>query len=96
MKTIKPPTQIHADAERPFIFLAGSIEMGTAEDWQAGIEKALASMAGTIMNPRRDDWDASWKQAKDEPQFREQVDWELDALESSDRSEEHTSELQSH
>jgi hypothetical protein len=39
---------------------------------------------GTILNPRRDDWDASWEQSINNPQFKEQVDWELLGLESCD------------
>ena len=37
-----------------------------------------------IFNPRRDSWDASWKQSIDNPQFKEQVTWELNALEKAD------------
>lgn len=63
------------------VFLAGSIEMGAAENWQADIERALFSTDVVIFNPRRDDWDSSWTQSIDNPQFREQVEWELNALE---------------
>jgi hypothetical protein len=37
------------------------------------------------LNPRRPDWDASWRQSIDDPQFRAQVEWELDGLERADR-----------
>jgi hypothetical protein len=37
-----------------------------------------------MLNPRRDDWDASWRQAIDDPRFREQVEWELAGLEQAD------------
>ena len=66
------------------IFLAGAIDMGSAEDWQFKITKALEDENVVILNPRRDDWDSSWKQEKDDPQFRQQVDWEQDALEMCD------------
>ena len=36
-------------------------------------------------NPRRDDWDSSWRQQIGDGQFREQVDWELAAQEAADR-----------
>jgi hypothetical protein len=36
-----------------------------------------------IFNPRRPDWDASWVQSIENPQFVEQVNWELDHLEQS-------------
>lgn len=54
--------------------------MGTAPDWQAEVENQLADLDMVIYNPRRDDWDSTWVQSADNPQFREQVEWELDAL----------------
>jgi len=66
------------------IFLAGSIEMGKAEDWQTRVTKALKDVDGiVILNPRRDDWDSSWVQSINNPQFNEQVTWELQAQEDS-------------
>lgn len=35
------------------VFLAGSIEMGAAIDWQNQVEKDLADTDGVICNPRR-------------------------------------------
>lgn len=75
---IKAPNDF-ADAPHPWVFLAGSIEMGKAENWQESVAKALPDV--TILNPRRDDWDSSWVQSIDNPQFREQVEWELLAQE---------------
>lgn len=69
------------DAARPAVFLAGSIEMGTASLWQERVIASLADWPGTLLNPRRPDWDASWRQSIDDPRFREQVEWELDGLE---------------
>lgn len=66
------------------IFLAGSIEMGLAEDWQSMIEKELDGHNVTIYNPRRDSWDSSWVQSIHNEEFREQVEWELDHLDKSD------------
>jgi len=34
-----------------------------------------------ILNPRRPDWDSSWKQSIKDPNFFQQVVWELDYLE---------------
>lgn len=68
----------------PSIFLAGSIEMGSAENWQTVVEDELEESDVTILNPRRDDWDSSWEQDKANPQFREQVEWELHAMEQVD------------
>ena len=33
-----------------------------------------------IFNPRRDDWDSSWTQSIENPQFNQQVSWEMTAL----------------
>lgn len=65
------------------VFLAGSIEMGVAEDWQ---QRLIASLGQDVvaLNPRRAAWDSSWRQSIDEPMFREQVEWELDGLERAD------------
>ena len=84
MNEIKAPHRFkHTD--RPWVFLAGSIEMGTAEDWQNTLVRLLDGKPGTILNPRRDDWDSSWVESIDNKQFREQEEWELEAQESTDR-----------
>jgi hypothetical protein len=66
------------------VFLAGSIEMGVAEDWQTIIGDWFLSLGWNVFNPRRTDWDSSWIQSYDNPQFNQQVSWELNALEKSD------------
>lgn len=58
--------------------------MGTAEKWQDRVLKDLAKELVVVFNPRRDDWDKSWVQEADNPQFFEQVTWELDSLAESD------------
>ncbi|MCU0660287.1 MAG: nucleoside 2-deoxyribosyltransferase domain-containing protein [Candidatus Pacebacteria bacterium] len=83
MTEIKAPGKIPDDARKK-IFLAGSIEVGTARNWQSEIVSALADMDIVILNPRREEWDSSWIQDKDNPEFHEQVAWELAALEASD------------
>lgn len=70
------------------IFLAGSIEMGSAEKWQDEIIDVikisdLNTDNAVILNPRRDDWDNSWKQTITNSNFREQVEWELCGLEDA-------------
>jgi hypothetical protein len=65
--------------------LAGSIELGLAEQWQERVVQAMADLNGlVILNPRRDDWDSTWEQRADNPQFSEQVEWELDMLDAAD------------
>jgi len=83
MNEIKAPHAFKHEA-RPWIFLAGSIEMGTAEDWQSALVRSLDGNSGTILKPRRDDWDSTWVQSIDNSQFRQQVEWELEAQELAD------------
>ena len=82
----KPPTPISVDDYiKHMIFLAGSIEMGTAENWQEKLTEKLISIYGlTILNPRRDDWNSDWKQSIAHNKFKEQVDWELDGIKNAD------------
>jgi hypothetical protein len=53
-RVLKPPAPIDLRPGEPAIFLAGSIEMGQAERWQAAVEGALADLPVAILNPRRD------------------------------------------
>ncbi|MGL4424391.1 MAG: nucleoside 2-deoxyribosyltransferase domain-containing protein, partial [Gemmataceae bacterium] len=80
-RVLKPPVPLDWHPEEHVVFLAGSIEMGRAEDWQSLVEQALADLPIVILNPRRDAWDASWEQSIQNPLFREQVEWELAGLE---------------
>jgi len=84
LEQIKPPTPLPKKDGRPWVFLAGSIDMGQAEDWQTTVGAALASVDGVLLNPRRDNWDRSWRQRMDNPPFRNQVEWELDGLAGAD------------
>lgn len=88
MTIIKPPTSLCSNPTNDkSIFLAGSIEMGTAEEWQTQVIEALKNYKAetfTVYNPRRDDWDSSWEQTYDNAQFYQQVNWELNALDKSD------------
>jgi hypothetical protein len=78
---LKPPAPLPPTLSQPSVFLAGSIEMGRAALWQDEVAAALRDEPLTILNPRRDDWDASWEQSSANPQFVAQVTWELDAQE---------------
>ena len=72
------------DARGPSVFLAGSIEQDRAERWQDKVINLLSDRPIQIFNPRREDWDESWTQKISDPNFREQVEWELDALDFVD------------
>lgn len=66
------------------IFLGGSIDMGKAVDWQKVVADGLENRPVRILSPRRDDFDSDLVQDISNPAFKEQVDWELDALKASD------------
>jgi len=83
MNEIKPTNKIEF-IENLSVFLAGSIEMDKAENWQNTIVQHFEKSNITFYNPRRDSWDATWKQEISNPKFKEQVIWELDALEQSE------------
>lgn len=80
-RVLKPPASLDSVDRPRTVFLAGSIEMGKAEDWQSYIAQSLQDTNAIILNPRRDDWDSTWEQTISNPQFREQVEWELSAQE---------------
>ena len=86
MHLIKAPESISKNHRTDkLIFLAGSIEMGLAEDWQTRVAKHLQNQLDyTLLNPRRDDWDSSWVQSIENPNFYQQVNWELNGLERAD------------
>jgi len=81
---IQAPNKLKLRHNFTTIFLAGSIEMGKAEEWQKKIVEAVPDKPYIFFNPRRDDWDSSWAQNKTDKNFREQVEWELEALEVAD------------
>jgi hypothetical protein len=80
-RILKPPAPLNLHSGERSVFLAGSIEMGQADLWQIEVERALAEEEVVILNPRRDQWDASWEQSIRNPLFRDQVEWELSGQE---------------
>jgi hypothetical protein len=79
MRIVRPPEAV--PSEGIAVFLAGSIEMGLAAPWQDALSENLQNTDLILLNPRRLDWDSSWRQAANEPAFREQVLWELHGME---------------
>jgi hypothetical protein len=80
-----PPQNIALrDRSLKSVFLAGSIEMGLAQDWQNELGKWFLSKNYNVFNPRRVDWDATWVQSYENAQFSQQVKWELNALDKAD------------
>jgi len=90
MKVIQAPERV--DWKIPVtIFLAGSIEMGAASDWQQEAIELFEELTPQklkskyqILNPRRDDWDDSVINDFTDPVFSQQVIWELRGLREAD------------
>jgi len=81
MQLIRAPQMIlPGRLARPVVFCAGSIEMGAASDWQHLAAERLDGLPGTLLSPRRLEWDASWPQVPDHGPFHQQVSWELDGI----------------
>ena len=86
MKIYVPPMSIASSyVYKNRIFLAGSIEMGKAMDWQSYVTSGRLNEKKDVCfyNPRRKDWDSSWIQKFENPQFFQQVSWELEALDKA-------------
>ena len=83
MIEIKPPAKLEYE-QNQIVFLAGSIEMGTAVDWQTTVRDAMSDYDIVVFNPRRDDWDPTWTQSINNPKFKQQVEWEMDAIDMAD------------
>lgn len=86
MKLLRPPQALRLNG-KPGVFLAGSIDQGEAEDWQHDILMCAAPMTTmdiVFLNPRRDDWDATWDQDDSHPEFVRQVNWELNAMDKAE------------
>jgi pyruvate/2-oxoglutarate dehydrogenase complex dihydrolipoamide acyltransferase (E2) component len=83
-EVLTPPAPLPALLAAPSVFLAGSIEMGRAEPWQDELIQRWKERDVLLLNPRRAAWDASWVQSIENPEFRAQVEWELEAQERAD------------
>ena len=89
-----PPNQINVSDNLLVkkVFLAGTIDMGNSDNWQEKFIQKLEEQSTKgffgksyhIYNPRREDWDETWVQTFENPQFFQQVTWELDAMEKAD------------
>jgi hypothetical protein len=81
---IQAPNEVENEKGYLKVFLAGSIEGGSAEEWQQKVIDALDDKKIQFLNPRRDDWDNSWVQEMGDNDFTEQVEWELNSLDKAD------------
>jgi hypothetical protein len=83
MRVFKAPEPI-VDTGQRSIFLAGTIDNGDSADWQSELCYFFEDKKVNIYNPRRTDWNDSWKQYIDNTDFNRQVQWELDAMDKAD------------
>lgn len=89
MKVITAPEKLPRLTGEPIknsVFLAGSIEQGKAVDWQSKLieDPKFQKHIEYVFNPRRKIWDSSWEQSIDNAQFKEQVTWELNAMDMAE------------
>lgn len=84
VRVVTSPEPLPATHDKARLFLGGSIDMGSAPNWQRDVIDALKNEDILVLNPRRADWDPAWKPEASDPNFKQQVEWELAALESSD------------
>lgn len=78
MIEIKAPQEYKLERCTEYIFLAGSIEEGKAEQWQDKVIAQFADIPGiAFLNPRRDSW-------SNNIDLEAQIKWELDGLMNAD------------
>lgn len=87
-KVIFPPNQekLYEADTQVTVFLAGSIEMGKAEDWQTKVTADVSACKDLryLFNPRRVDFYADAVQSITDEYFKGQVEWELNHIDSCD------------
>ncbi len=76
------PIRLNMDKGLETVFLAGSIENGSAQPWQNRVVSALLTKFN-ILNPRRDNF-ADVEQVITDPVLYQQIDWEINGLEMCD------------
>jgi len=72
---IKPPDQLNLKYDIS-IFLAGTIDLGNSDDWQTKLSNEFDMYDVNLFNPRR--------VVYEEVDIKEQINWELDAMEIAD------------
>ncbi|KAL7897381.1 hypothetical protein HDV63DRAFT_368218 [Trichoderma sp. SZMC 28014] len=69
---------------RKSIFLAGPTNPTGEADWRETLTAALIDLPIVIYNPKRTDWDSTWKEDFSDSRWAEQVEWELEMQEKAD------------
>ena len=86
MQIVEAPNSLkpYLNSKAIKVFLAGSTKLNLIENWRKIFEDSLKSLDIVIFDPFRKDWDDSWKEDRNDSQFREQITWELEAQELAD------------
>lgn len=83
MKVFTAPDVITSSRDEPHLFLGGTIENGTAVDWQQSVLQTLSHKGYSnlnVLNPRR----ANWNSNPSSIELQSQILWELQAIDRSD------------
>lgn len=83
MKEIKAPELIPNNTFTPTIFLGGTIDMGNSENWQTKFAKGYSLRDIVFLNPRRDSWGEDVAKDATNPNFYQQVNWEMNAMDKA-------------
>lgn len=63
---------------QPSVVLYGAIESSPTDNWAASLTNSLSHLPITVLNPRCNAWDSTWREDINFAPFKEQVDWEID------------------
>ncbi|CAM1505835.1 Fc.00g114720.m01.CDS01 [Cosmosporella sp. VM-42] len=66
------------------IFLAGTTTDTGDGDWREFLMDALSDFPITFFDPKRNDWDSTWKEDLSDERWAEQVQWEMDMQAKAD------------
>ncbi|PTB38568.1 hypothetical protein M441DRAFT_28922 [Trichoderma asperellum CBS 433.97] len=69
---------------RKSVFLAGPTNPTGEADWRETLTEALIELPIVIYNPKRSDWDSTWKEDFSDSRWAEQVEWELGMQDKAD------------
>lgn len=69
---------------RKSVFLSGPTNPTGEADWRETLTAALIELPIVIYNPKRRDWDSTWKEDFSDSRWAEQVEWELGMQDKAD------------
>jgi hypothetical protein len=75
MRVVRAPEPLPPALGDRSVFLAGSI----GGDYRDRAIDSLRDTPAIVLDPRRDDWDATWIERDADPRFRAQTEWEIEA-----------------